>query len=310
MVDAKAKSDFNNQPALMAGKSGFCDLQLDDRVQEFCLLLLARCGDEDIAVGTATVLGSAEWEGPNGPETILIAATARHCLTNLFRHFGVPLPRQIIPGFHAPLVANPPWMLCGSRSTTEGFGLWYSNWNYCGFDDLALIYLRPANEIAKRTTFEQPVISFYSPEIGTELWGFGFGGCRKIEDPNFDFETGMKLTKGQIVEYLEGTRQERWLTDLPFQDGMSGGPVFWRDRLVGLICSQLDGTGSIRTFVMRVQQIIHFELEGAPQLNGKNHAKVQDLADSGIIATLPTCDRVGEVIAVPRFGLRVWTRKS
>ncbi|MBI5173502.1 MAG: hypothetical protein HY986_11500 [Candidatus Melainabacteria bacterium] len=297
-------------PPFDFGKSGLCDVQPEDRVQEFCLLLMARCNGHGFAAGTATVLGSGTWDGPEGPETVLVAATARHCLTNLFKHFGVPEPGQLIPGFGQPLTANPPWTLCGGRDTPEGTALWHSIWHCCGYDDLALIYLRPVNEIARRTTFAQPMISFYSPEVSTELWGFGFGGCRTVEEPTHDFETGLKLTKGQIIQYLDGTRQERWVTDMPFQDGMSGGPVFWRERLVGIISSKMDAANNIRTFVMRIQMLVHFELDAAPVLNGTTHATVQALAEAGIIATLPTCDRADSVVAVPRFGLEVWTRMT
>lgn len=256
-------------------------------------------GDTGLAVGTATVLGSATWESPIGVENVLVAATARHCLTNLAKFFGIREPRQLFPGISKTETVNPPWILCGSRSTVNGFGLWHAFWLYCGYDDLAIMLLRPVDDVARNTTFHQPVISFYSPEVGTELWAFGFDGCRTVEESDHNFATGMKLSKGKILQYLDGTRQERWVTDIPFQDGMSGGPVFWKDRLVGMVSSTLNGENGICTFVMRIQQIIHFELPHAPMLNGKQHENLQELAESSIIATLPTCERVHSVLAVP-----------
>ncbi len=294
-------------------KSGICDAQEEDAVQNFCLLLMAKMHGRFFAAGTTTVLGSGIWIGPQGPETVLVAVTARHCLSNLFKEFQVPEPRPLLPGLPIPTF-RPPWTLCGGRITKEGMGLWSAMWHSSGYDDLALIFLRPVNEIARRTTFAQPVISYFSPEVTSDLWGFGFGGCQTIvppeDQPNCNFESGRKLSKGQIVQYLDGTRQERWVTDMPVIDGMSGGPVFWKDRLVGLFSSKLEGGVEHTSFVMRIQKIIHFELEGAPILNGKKFAKVSDLAEHGIIATLPTCKKIDCLKAVPRFGFEVWTRQQ
>lgn len=295
----------------IVSKSGMCDALEEDSVQDFCLLLMAKFNERFFAAGTSTVLGSGIWIGPEGPETILVAVTARHCLSNLFKEFQVPEPRPLLPGLPTPTFI-PPWTLCGGRITNDGMALWSAMWQCSGYDDLALIYLRPVNDIARRTTFAQPVISYFSPETSTELWGFGFGGCRTVspsaEEPNCNFETGRKLSKGQITQYLDGTRQERWVTDMPVMDGMSGGPVFWKDRLVGLFSSKLEGGAEHRSFVMRIQMIVHFELDGAPILNDQKCATVSDLAENGIIATLPTCDKIDSVKAVPRFDLEVWTR--
>lgn len=268
------------------GKSGICDAQPEDRIIDFCLLLMAKYESKSFAAGTATVLGSGTWNGPDGPETVVVAATARHCLTNLFKQFGVAEPRPLIPGLGGPLKPQIPWLLLGGRETLDGQALWHSIWHCMWYDDLALIYLRPVNEIAKRTTFEQPIISFFSPEIGTELWGFGFAGCNAVNETTHNFETGAKLTKGQIIQYLDGTRQERLVTDLPFIDGMSGGPVFWKSRLVGLVSSKLEGGTNFRSFVMRIQMLVHFPIDNAPMLNGRSHATLQGLAEAGIIATL------------------------
>lgn len=295
------------------GKSGICDAQPEDRVVDFCLLLMAiHKGDKGdrFAAGTATVLGSGIWNGPDGPETVIVAATARHCLANLFKRFGVNEPRELIPGVGSPQLSSVPWILCGGRESQHGQALWHCIWQCLWLDDLALLYLRPVTEAAKHTSFEQPVISYYSPEVGTELWGFGFGNCMDVDETTHDFETGAKLTKGQIVQYIDGPRQERWVTDLPFVDGMSGGPVFWKNRLVGLISSTMKGGNSPISFVMRIQMLYHIRLDEAPPLNGQTHEKLKSLAESGIVATVPTTDRVNVVKAVPRFGLDVWTRMA
>ena len=312
-MSINSNTKIQRDPLGIISKSGMCDALEEDSVQEFCLLLMAKFDGKFFAAGTSTVLGSGIWIGPEGPETILVAVTARHCLSNLFKEFQVPEPRPLLPGLPIPTF-RPPWTLCGGQITKDGMGLWSAMWQCSGYDDLALIYWRPVNEIARRTTFAQPVISYFSPEISTDLWGFGFGGCRTImppaEAPNCNFESGRKLSKGQIVQYLDGTRQERWVTDMPVMDGMSGGPVFWKDRLVGLFSSKLEGGAEHRSFVMRIQMIIHFELDGAPILNGQKFAKVSDLAEHGIIATLPTCQKIDSVKAVPRYDLEVWTRQQ
>lgn len=294
-------------------KSGICDAQPEDRVIEFCLLLMAVSKEDKkdkFATGTATVLGSGVWNGPDGEETVIVAATARHCLANLFKRFGVREPRPLIAGLGSPQPSNIPWVLCGGRETGQGHALWHCIWQCMWIDDLALLYLRPVNELAKGTAFEQPVISYFSPEIGTELWGFGFGNCKDVDESTHDFESGAKLCKGQIIEYLDGSRQERWVTDLPFVDGMSGGPVFWKNRLVGLISSKMESENSYSSFVMRIQMLYHIPIDNAPALNGKSHEKLQSLVEAGIIATMPTVERVNSVKAVPRFGLEVWTRMN
>lgn len=290
-----------------------CDAGASDKIIDQCLLLLSRRGDNAFAVGTAVVLGAHTWNRGDECSRTVIAVTARHCLTNLHEHFNVPIPNPLWPGqFQEERIVHPTWTLVGGREVNGEQALWNCIWSCYFLDDLALLYLRPVNAPAKNALFRQPLICFGLPHIGDELWGFGFANCRDVAGEQHDFETGLKLTKGRVIQHFVGTsREERLSVALPLISGMSGGPVFWAKMLVGIISSTLPALGAEGTVssVTRIRQIVNVPLTNAPAIADRRYDRLLDLATDGIINIMgPTVARQDEVVLVNRHQLSLYVR--
>lgn len=296
------------------GSGAMCDPAEDDLIIEQCLILMAGLGEERVAVGSAFVLGSHTWMEGSDPVTTVIAITAKHCLTNLQQHFETKRKTDLWLGNESNVeAAAVPWNLIATKYVNGEQAYWYAIWSAFYVDDLCLLYLRPGTDLANSTTFRKPLLCFGLPNIGDSLWGMGFGDQRKIDDPIFDFETNIKLTRGNVIQQFVGTsREERLLVALPLKDGMSGGPVFWAKMLIGVISSTMldGGIGGTASFITRSRHIANFPIDSAPSIDGQTYGKLWDLAKIGIINALTAEGPQHELVVVKAHDLRLYFAKE
>lgn len=286
----------------------------EDLIINNSLMLSASLNGQPFLAGSAYVIGSYDWQRKDETITTVFAVTAKHCLSNLHDNYNFPLPRERWPGeFEEPPVVRPPWSLVAIGGRPEAPGLWNCIFSTSYVDDLGLVILRPGNEIAKNTKFEQPLICFGFPNISDEMWGFGFAESRSLTpSPPYIFETKPQLTRGKVVQRYEGTsREERLLVSIPTFDAMSGGPVFWARMLTAVISSTMQSPEGIgqASFVTRIRHVVNIPLTEAPEFADQKFNTVMDLAQAGIINILgPDVAPQDELTLVERHNLTAYFR--
>ncbi len=286
-----------------------CDPVPADPVVAQSLFLFSVLGQQSLAVGTAFVIGQCKSESDS--TTTLVAVTAKHCLTNIYKHFNGSTDnlhenrwwRQESNKGHF-------WLSAGD--TNEGF--WQCIWLSSYIDDLALVFLKSANPQAANKKFHQPLITFELPRIGSEVWGFGFADSRSSPENYKELEMQPKLTKGNVIQHLEGSLYgERIVAAIPTRSGMSGGPVFWAKCLLGVISSTFGNSDDVgtTTLVTRVRHIWNIPLDGAPAFNGQRFTTGGQLGEAGFLNFIsPSMANQDEPYFSTVHKLPVWVRKE
>lgn len=173
-----------------------------------------------------------------------LAITARHVIEGEFRAFGGRLPSMTgtYEALHRTLTLL--WPVEGRRGISlHVHRSWCSN--QC---DLAALWLAPDQQEDLDIRWACPVISLTPPRIGSSVAAFGFPKSETVATGASEFQTSMNpmTSAGSVVEVHNARRDRSFLsfpcfrTNLRFDGGMSGGPVFDdKGKLCGLVCASM-----------------------------------------------------------------------
>jgi hypothetical protein len=197
--------------------------------------LFAFIGQEAYVGGTAVIVAPR------------IAVTANHVLRAITEHFGCSLSSQ-----------NIEMDLYVAQFSSGAF--WYvSNASAWVGADIAVLSLRPRNDVARHQVAARLAMTVDPPPVGSMVTALGYPNTKFIipqSDPDLvemHFSITPTVSEGKVLQVHPSFRDSANLrfpcfsVDAEFDAGMSGGAVFNEHReLCGLVCS--GGRGELRNY--------------------------------------------------------------
>lgn len=201
--------------------------------------------------------GSVDREGHQvreGGSGILIApflaVTAHHVSKDLYKLAGREEPRRLHQTLHAAHLFQCLDPFNPEASVTS---LWHVDRSWASrHTDISLLQVSAENEVAERLQGEMPSKFFEwrlsPPPVGSRVWAIGFPQLCISPDGGAAVVGGAPFTLQELhVTRIYPLRRDRGMLNFPcfevddsVSPGFSGGPVFYKDQLCGIVTSGSD----------------------------------------------------------------------
>jgi hypothetical protein len=173
------------------------------------------------------------------------AVTAAHVLRGLWDNLEMPWKK----GKYPKSTVEPEFYLAAIQQVDANNAYLSAQWEITGatplqYTDVALLNVAPKNEVALNFIWPKlfPHVQLLPPEPNEEVWAFGYPGLEHGHVPGEDvIEVSAEptLLTGEVVGVFPDGRGSwkfpQFEVTCPFEPGMSGGPVFQKDRICGLV---------------------------------------------------------------------------
>ena len=110
--------------------------------------------------------------------------------------------------------------------------------------DIAFLNVVPRSEVAEKMEWPSPFpeLELLPPNPGELVWSFGYPDAEGKHTPGesvVNFESQPTLISGEVINYHPGGRGTwrfpQFEVTIPFEPGMSGGPVIHQGKIAGLV---------------------------------------------------------------------------
>lgn len=194
-----------------------------------------------------------------------LGLTAKHVMTDIMKlHHGRPKNLELIP--ISVQLQQVPTLDCEEFRVTQMPSWRLREFIECPYSDLALLDVEPLNTAAEELAASRYRDSLFSmrllpPHADERAMAFGFPGIDwdfDEEAKRMDVKSGITMAEGRVTEVfdewrvepqppppsilLPPTSSDHALTDFPcfemttpVEEGMSGGPIFYGDFLLGIV---------------------------------------------------------------------------
>lgn len=268
----------------------FLDTPIPSPITEFvCQVTSNVDGDEHYASGTAVIIA------PH------LALSARHVFDEHWaRHHGGPPP---VNG-----AAAGAFSLVLAQLVGDQLNLWTVTrlWS-AQLTDIVVFRLTPISQGARDYTFRPMVIDLLTPAVGERISAFGYhSNTVEVVDRTITLRQAAGTTHGDVLEVHHQYRDTARLnfpcfrTNARFDGGMSGGPVFNRGHLCGIICSALPPAADDEEYASYVTSLwpamaIVVDLDRVRQPPGVRYPLIELVRDNTIAALNVDRVTVGEL---------------
>jgi len=278
--------------SLMREPPLFVDTPMPSPITEFvCQVTSNVNGDDHYASGTAVIIA------PN------LAFSAKHVFDeHWMRHEGrrPPVDGEGAGRFSlvlAQLVGNQLNLWAVTR-------LWTSQ-----LTDIVVLRLTPMSSGAQEYTFRRMALDLLPPTVGERISAFGYhSNTVDVGDREITLRQAAGTTHGDVLEvhhqYRDAVRLNFpcFRTNARFDGGMSGGPVFNRGHLCGVICSALPPATGDEEYASYVASLwpamaIVIDLDRVRHPRGVRYPLIELVRDDTIAALNADRVTVGELPA-------------
>jgi len=220
-----------------------------------------------------------------------LALTARHVIESLFAHFN----RDAWKGH------NTQFDISIAQANLGAYWHVVNTYAWIG-SDIAVLALRPGNDVALGTQINRLPMTVDPPVVGSEVTALGYPHTEivlerhNITSVNIALSVTPTVSVGKVLEVHASLRDSTLLSfpcfsaDATFFQGMSGGAVFNEQReLCGLVCAGGEGELSDRSHGVSIWPSMIIPLTLPPDVPvvpgielGRSY-KIHDLAKVGLL---------------------------
>lgn len=203
-----------------------------------------------LTFGIFATIGEEEYETRGGGSGILVAPflaiTARHITNDLYRLEGKEKPNRPALSVHAPHLFQIHDPFNPSASLRS---LWHADRSWDSpHTDITLLQVSAESEGATRLQFERTPLYFHwrllPPPIGSMVSAIGFPQLGiKPTSKNVVVDVPFTVQRFHVTK-IHPLRRDRGMMNFPcfevddtVEHGFSGGPVFFEDKLCGIVSS-------------------------------------------------------------------------
>lgn len=174
-----------------------------------------------------------------------LGVTAKHVGQGLWDELEMPWKR----GKYPTQTVEPAFYVAASQMVDVARKDLVANWEVTGLTplnltDIEFLNLVPRNKVAAEMKWpaQFPRIELVPPPVGVEVWCFGYPGATHDHRPGestVNLMTEPTLIGGEVLAHFDQGRGSwrfpQFQVSMPFEPGMSGGPVMHDGNICGVI---------------------------------------------------------------------------